>query len=89
MCKADRKLKLTERIAPILTDPRVKSKVIQRMLPMMRQWGYPGNPAEDRHTPWVFLDEVGVELTNNRAEGTLRFAVLWRKRSNGIRFSTS
>jgi len=32
---------------------------------------------------WVFLDEAGVEPTNNRAERALRFAVLWRKRSNG------
>jgi len=34
-------------------------------------------------TLWVFLDEAGVEPTNNRAERALRFAVLWRKRSNG------
>ncbi len=32
---------------------------------------------------WVFLDEAGVDPTNNRAERALRFAVLWRKRSNG------
>jgi len=32
---------------------------------------------------WLFLDEQGVEPTNNRAERALRFAVLWRKRSNG------
>ncbi len=32
---------------------------------------------------WVFLDQEGVEPTNNRAERALRFAVLWRKRSNG------
>ena len=32
---------------------------------------------------WVFLDENGVEPTNNRSERALRFAVLWRKRSNG------
>jgi transposase len=34
-------------------------------------------------TLWVFLDEAGVDPTNNRAERGLRFAVLWRKRSNG------
>jgi len=34
-------------------------------------------------TLWVFLDQAGVEPTNNRAERALRFAVLWRKRSNG------
>lgn len=34
-------------------------------------------------TLWVFLDEAGVDPTNNRAERALRFAVLWRKRSNG------
>jgi transposase len=32
---------------------------------------------------WVFLDEAGVEPTHNRAERALRFAVLWRKHSNG------
>ena len=31
---------------------------------------------------WVFLEENGVEPTNNRAERALRFGVLWRKRSN-------
>lgn len=32
---------------------------------------------------WVFLEENGVEPTNNRAERALRYGVLWRKRSNG------
>jgi transposase len=32
---------------------------------------------------WLFMEENGVEPTNNRAERALRFAVLWRKRSNG------
>jgi transposase len=32
---------------------------------------------------WVFLLERGVETTNNRAERALRFAVMWRKRSQG------
>ena len=32
---------------------------------------------------WEFLDEEGVEPTNNRAERALRFGVLWRKRSKG------
>ena len=32
---------------------------------------------------WVFLEENGVEPTNNRVERALRFAVIWRKRSNG------
>ena len=31
----------------------------------------------------TFLDEHGVEPTNNRAERALRFGVLWRKRSLG------
>jgi transposase len=31
----------------------------------------------------VFLFEQGVEPTNNRAERALRFAVMWRKGSNG------
>ena len=32
---------------------------------------------------WLFLSEEGVSPTNNHAERTLRFAVLWRKRSFG------
>lgn len=32
---------------------------------------------------WLFLEEDGVEPTNNRGERALRFGVLWRKRSNG------
>ena len=32
---------------------------------------------------WVFLNEPGVEPTNNRAERALRFGVLWRKGSLG------
>lgn len=34
---------------------------------------------------WLFLQEHGVAPTNNHAERTLRFAVLWRKRSFGTR----
>ena len=32
---------------------------------------------------WLFLEEEGVEPTNNFGERALRFGVLWRKRSNG------
>lgn len=32
---------------------------------------------------WLFLIEEGVSPTNNHAERMLRFAVLWRKRSQG------
>jgi transposase len=39
--------------------------------------------AAELESLWVFLDEKDVEPTNNRAERALRFAVLWRKRSNG------
>lgn len=39
--------------------------------------------AREIESLWVFLDENGVEPTNNRAERALRFAVLWRKRSYG------
>lgn len=39
--------------------------------------------ARQLESLWLFLDEQGVEPTNNRAERALRFAVLWRKRSNG------
>jgi hypothetical protein len=35
--EADRRMRLTERIAALLPDPRVKSKVLHRMLPMLRQ----------------------------------------------------
>ncbi len=34
---------------------------------------------------WVFLCEHGVDATNNRAERSLRFAVLWRKSCPGYR----
>jgi transposase len=39
--------------------------------------------ARQLESLWVFLDEDGVEPTNNRSERALRFAVLWRKRSHG------
>ena len=32
---------------------------------------------------WLFLDIVEVEPTNNQAERTLRYGVLWQKRSKG------
>jgi transposase len=38
---------------------------------------------KEMNSLWVFLEENGVEPTNNRAERALRFGVLWRKRSNG------
>lgn len=34
-------------------------------------------------TLWTFLEEHGVEPTNNRAERALRFGVIWRKRCFG------
>ena len=34
---------------------------------------------------WTFLDAQGVEATNNRAERSLRFPVMYRKRSLGTR----
>jgi len=34
---------------------------------------------------WLFLQENGVAPTNNHAERTIRFAVLWRKRGFGTR----
>jgi hypothetical protein len=40
LLKAYRRLRLTERIAALLPDPRVKSKVIHRMLPMLRHRVY-------------------------------------------------
>jgi transposase len=38
---------------------------------------------EEMDTLWLFLDEQGVEPTNNFAERIIRFAVLWRRRSQG------
>jgi transposase len=40
---------------------------------------------EDMDTLFVFLVEEGVEPTNNLAERTIRFGVLWRKRSQGTK----
>ena len=34
---------------------------------------------------WTFLDAQGVEPTNNRAERSLRFPVIYRKRSFGTK----
>ena len=34
---------------------------------------------------WTFMDSQGVEATNNRAERSLRFPVMYRKRSFGTR----
>lgn len=34
---------------------------------------------------WIFLEVAGVEPTNNRGERSIRFGVLWRKRSQGTR----
>lgn len=39
--------------------------------------------ATEMDSLWVFLDEQGVEPTNNRAERALRFGVIWRKRCFG------
>jgi transposase len=39
--------------------------------------------ASAMDTLWVFLEEHGVEPTNNRAERALRFGVIWRKRCFG------
>jgi len=39
--------------------------------------------ASEMDSLWVFLEENGVDPTNNRAERALRFGVLWRKRSLG------
>jgi len=32
---------------------------------------------------WLFLEEEGVEPTNNFGERALHFGVIWRKRSYG------
>lgn len=39
--------------------------------------------SKEMDSLWVFLEENGVEPTNNMAERSLRFGVLWRKRSKG------
>jgi transposase len=38
---------------------------------------------EHRAALWTFVDQEGVEPTNNHAERELRAFVLWRKRSFG------
>ena len=38
---------------------------------------------EEMDSLFTFLTEDGVEPTNNLAERTIRFGVLWRKRSQG------
>jgi transposase len=40
---------------------------------------------KEMDTLFVFLHEEGVDPTNNLAERTIRFAVLWRKRSQGTK----
>lgn len=39
--------------------------------------------AKVMDTLWLFLEEHGVEPTNNRSERALRFGVIWRKRCFG------
>jgi transposase len=39
--------------------------------------------AKEIESLWVFLEHEGVSPTNNHAERMLRFAVLWRNRSQG------
>jgi transposase len=39
--------------------------------------------AREMESLWVFLEHEGVSPTNNHAERMLRFAVLWRNRSQG------
>jgi transposase len=38
---------------------------------------------EHRQALWTFVDQAGVEPTNNHAEREIRAFVLWRKRSFG------
>ncbi|MCA9117131.1 MAG: transposase, partial [Planctomycetaceae bacterium] len=38
---------------------------------------------------WAFLDQEGVEPTNNAAERSLRHAVIWRKLSVGTQSAGS
>ncbi len=44
---------------------------------------------EEMECLFTFLVEEGVEPTNNLAERTLRFGVLWRKKSQGTRSDAS
>jgi transposase len=41
--------------------------------------------VRDLESLWQFLEEQGVEPTNNRSEHALRFGVIWRKRSFGTK----
>jgi hypothetical protein len=42
---------------------------------------------EERDALWLFLEEEGVEPTNNFGERALRFGVFWRKHRNGTQTS--
>jgi hypothetical protein len=44
---------------------------------------FPRTLDREMRALWTFVVEEGVEPTNNRAERALRFAVLWRKISQG------
>ena len=50
-------------------------------------FGQDAQRAELRHAgrdwPWTFVDEPGLEPTNNASERSLRHAVIWRKLSFG------
>jgi transposase len=39
--------------------------------------------SREMESLWVFLEHEGISPTNNHAERMLRFAVLWRNRSQG------
>ena len=62
-----------------------------RMVHLLNQYGRRQDEAgtfartleREMASLWTFVVEQGVEPTNNRAERALRFAVLWRKISQG------
>lgn len=70
----DEELEWITRFVELISDYHEKSDVAGKFARQL---------ARDLKSLWCFLDEEGVEPTNNLAERALRFAVIWRKRSYG------
>lgn len=48
--------------------------------PELKVAGFCKNLLKDFSSLWLFLEEEGIEPTNNHAERCLRFLVIWRKK---------
>jgi len=86
-----RVLRLLCRFADKPPDEKQWTGFYSRLLLLLKLYEGADDPAGQlahsiaRHLEslWLFLEEEGVESTNNRSERALRFAVIWRKRSFG------